>query len=324
MKKTNFTTGSLRKSFAFVLLFLAEFCSGCKLSPSAAVNKFTLSDTKPPVMLEVYAQSEASVRLVFDEPVTPVPESFAPFEAAEDGYGIVIILNESLEAGESMKLSGRVEDKAGNSVTVSVEVWGYNPHPAGLLINEITTTGTDTSPHRTELLAIRSGNTAGTVLYNGIPEDRESFVVLPSIDVSEGDFIVVHWRKTLPKNTQEHPADNVWNICTGEDIKPSAKNGIQTLASSPSQGAKVTDCVIYSAQESELYEGYGKKAVYERVLKALENSWWKGEPVISKNATATRSMSRKLNTGDSDTASDWYTTETKGSTFGSANTSAPY
>nr|MCR5760695.1 hypothetical protein [Sphaerochaetaceae bacterium] len=154
------------------------------------------------------------------------------------------------------------------------------------------------------------------------PSDSKKSVVLPSAEVQEGDYVVIYWTEELPSSAVS--TDSVLYLCSGTETSLSDDNGILTLSSSPVQGSAVLDCVIYCSFESTQYEGFGTKAVLNRVNKALENAWWYSNAVDSSKSTSTRSICRKLNSTDTDTASDWYTVTTRGLSFGSANTSEAY
>ena len=75
---------------------------------------------------------------------------------------------------------------------------------------------------------------------------------------------------------------------------------------------------------STQYDGFGTKAVYERVKTALDNNWWSGEAINTSNTTSTRSICRRLDIEDTDTSFEWFITVTSGLTFGSENNKEEY
>lgn len=299
--------------FAALLLFVS-----CSESPSSKelVNALTLSDSKPPVLLEVISDSDKTVRLVFSEKVVPFADSFGSYNAEEDENCIIITLNKFLAPGKSSTVNARVKDLAGNTTQVNVTVWGYNPNPAEVLINEFTTRGSDSSPDRLELAVLKAGNLAGFTIYAGTPESYDAKFIFPDVDVDEGDFVVLYWAPSAPSQPKMY--------ASGSTAKPGSNNGAFVLAKSPSQGSEVLDAVLYSSFESSQYEGWGTKNALLRATWVTDHKLWDSDAINCSASTATRSVSRLIDLKDTDTCSDWYVTVTSGATFGSANTSAPY
>lgn len=304
----------MKKHFLFVLsvsVFLFLSCS--QVSQGGEIEDYSMgTDLKPPVLISVTAETETIVRLTFNETVIPYSSAFGFNNVFTDGCDVVIKLDSSLPAGKSRKLNGRVCDLNGNSCSVTVTVWGKNLYPAELEINEFTTKGSGASPDRTELKVTHSGSTAGFVLYDGIPGNFRNMVMIDDCQVKKGDFIVIWWTSSLPDGVFVHPSSDLWNICSFSQGL-SENNGIITLASSPSEGAQVFDCIAYSTGESTQFEGWGTKEVFERVESAKMFNWLKTETVSPKNSTATRSVSKNPLTGK------WYITDTGKSTFGQEN-----
>ena len=281
-----------------------------------SVNVLDGSDGKPPVLLSVKTESSNVVRLEFNEPVAPYGNSFDACDVHQDGCDIVLSLKQNLKAGKCCRISGRVCDLQGNSCNVSVNVWGRNENPAGLVINEFTTKGTAKNPDRTELKVVSDGNIAGFAMYDGIPGNYRSMVVFDDTDVCKGDFIVVWWTTSASDGTL-YSGPRAVDVCAGSETGLSENNGIITLSDSPSEGANVIDCLAYSNGESSQYGGFGTKEVQTRIETAKENKWLTADIVSPVNSTATRSVSRKAD-------GTWYVTVTGGSTFGYENTSDAY
>jgi len=308
----------MRKIIIQVFLCICLLClTSCGEAGSASArlsNILTLSDTAFPVLKSVQAVSADSVELEFDEPVFADPDSFYPCSSCINGNILTLYPREEIRPGYSVRLEGTVRDGAGNSTTFSVQVWGYNAHPAVMRINEFTTRGTRTQPDRTELEVLHGGNIAGMTLYDGIPGNFRAMCILPDEDVRTSDFVVVWWCDALPAGVKQHGV-GVVNVCAGGGL--SENNGVLCLSVSPAQGAEVQDTVVYSTGESAQFEGYGTREVLERVIRAREENWWDGESVYSGWSASTRSMAL---------GSDgrWYTTVQGGASFGSANNAEEY
>ncbi len=313
----------MKKSFLACYFFLILLLNSCAQSntENKLCNFFSYGDYTPPVLLQVYMKDEKTAVFVFDEDVVPLENSFSvSCELSQSGNKVFAVLRQFLKPGNEQVISGSVSDKSGNTTRIKVNLCGYNSHPAVLLINEFTTKGTERQPDRTELAVLADGSTAGMVLYDGVPSDYRQSVKLPDLNVKKGDYIVVRWNESSVNTVSQ---DNVYDINAG-GTGLSDNNGILVLALTSLLSSEVCDCVVYSSMSSNQYDGFGTKAVYHRVQTALENSWWKGDAVLSSNSTSTRSMNRKTEETDTDGSDDWYVCTTGGSSFGSRNSSEQF
>lgn len=294
------------------ILFISCGCSDNPISLKAVIA----GKPNPPVLLEVKSIDEKTVKLVFDKEISIYRDSFYPYEAYSDGYAVIVKLSNTLMPGKSENLTGRVIDLLGNTTGFSTPVWGYNSRLADMKITEIATK----DEPKTEITVIRGGNTAGAVLYNGIPSSYEGCAVLPSIEVNTGDCIVVWWTDSIVQNYSKDVLADISLKGRGYTY-----NGIQTLAVSPSEGARVLDCIVYS-NKSLKNSGYGSALTEMRVKKAVDNGWWKDvqDPVYSAYTTKLRTLCRYPDSSDTDSSDDWYTARDKGATFGLKNTGIAY
>ena len=320
VKKTLYVLLSIIAVSVILILILM----GCaqEIEIGEIVNAFSGKDSTAPVLLSVSMESSLIVRLEFSEPVKIYGSSFGQGTARADGKLIFVSLNSSLPPGKKSTVSGRVKDYSGNTSGFSVQVWGFNPNLPKILINEFTSKGTEKSPDRTELKVLSRGNLNGMTLYNGTPNDWDSLLILPDMEVREGDYVVIWWTASLPDGQSEEPGGGVHNICAKTDGL-SSNNGGLVLCDNPSAGAHITDAVLYS-NFSTSNSGFGTKTALERANWILKTGRWNGDAVDSTASTATRSMSRKENIDDTDTCKDWFITVTGGSTFGSANSSQEF
>ena len=298
----------------FLLLILFCSCREGTVTPESVVNMLTLKDSSPPVLLSVQTEDERTACLQFNEDIFALENSFSGMETVSKGNALYVDFGKEVDAGCKVEICGTVRDNCGNTATFKVQMWGFNPVPAKLRINEFTSRGSKTQPDRTELKVIKPGNIAGMVLYDGIPGDFRSMYIFPSYSVEAGSFITVWWCDELPTGVKTQETNNL-NFAAGGGL--SENNGIMCLSVSPAQGAAVSDCVIWSSGESSQFGGYGTKEVQDRVLYALEKMWWTGDPIFCGWSTSTRSMA--LNS-----SGFWYTTVQGGLTFGKVNTSEAF
>ena len=288
--------------------------------PEEVFNILGGTDCVSPSLVSVQSVSNSVIRLEFSEPVRVYGSSFEPLGAREDGKFIYVSLNSTLRPGTQSDVRGRVKDYSGNTTGFTIQVWGFNPDLPEIIINEFTTKGTAKSPDRTELRVLSPGNINGMTLYNGVPDNFDSFVVFGDIDVRAGDMIVVWWTEELPDMVA---VDGVIDICAESGEGLPSNNGAIVLCGTPALGADVLDAVVYS-NFSASYDGYGTRSAKERATWVIGSGAWEGDPLDSTSSTATRSMGRLPDGRDSDSSADWIVTVTGGSTFGSENSSEAY
>jgi len=307
---------------ALVAAMLLAVLLGCSQDPEPVevLNILGGSDSVSPSLVSVQSVTSSVIRLEFSEPVRIYGTSFEPLGAREDGKFVYVSLDASLKPGTRSYVHGRVKDYSGNTTGFTIQVWGFNPDLPEIVINEFTTKGTAKSPDRTELLVKSSGNINGMTLYNGVPDNFDSYVVFGDIDVRSGDMIVVWWTEELPDRVA---VEGVIDICAKSGEGLPSNNGAIVLCGTPALGADVLDAVVYS-NFSASYEGYGTRSAMERATWVIGSGAWKGDPLDSTSSTATRSMSRLPDGRDSDGSADWIVTVTGGSTFGAANSSEAY
>jgi hypothetical protein len=237
-----------------------------------------------------------------------------------------------------------VADARGNLLELAVELYGYNPTPPTLLINEFTTQGSDTHPDLVELFAAGGGDMAGLVLYQGTAASWDDRLVFPAFPIRAGEYLLVHFKpEGLPEELDE-PGDPA--LSGGLDASPAAydfwvpggtgisgNNGVLTLYDRPGGGLR--DAVLYSNRTStsdSLYRGFGSAATLARAEELVREGGWIAaekevrpeDAVNPENSTATRSLCRSSDSRDSDTAADWHVTPTRGSTFGMVNNDERY
>ena len=300
-------------------------------------------DLKPPVLLGLRARG-LSLELDFDEPPLCAPEDIRAVPALEPS-GIEARANRlcisfaDQAAGTRYCLALEVADARGNRLELAAELYGYNPAAPRVLINELTTQGSDTHPDLVELFVAGAGDMAGLVLQQGTAGSWDDRLVFPPFAVRAGEYLLVHFKpQGIPEELDE-PGDP--SLSGGLDASPAAydfwvpggaglsgNNGVLSLYDRP--GGVLLDGVLYSNRTSasdSLYRGFGSAATLARAEELVgEGGWSTAEEAVRpedavnpEDSTATRSLCRSSDSLDSDTAADWHVTPTRGSTFGMAN-----
>ncbi len=245
---------------------------------------------RPPGVLEAGPLDERNFRLRFDEPVTPVEGTFAyglaesasvpprgaamrnaavsrgaalpPPELLVDGAILTIQFREPALPGRDYLLAGEVADERGNSTRFSFCFTGWNARPPRLAFSELRTArnSSTTNPHRDylELIALSTGNLGGVELAYASSSKLCTYR-LPPAEVTEGEFILLHFAPEGLATERDEAADNL-AASGGIDAQPYARDfwcaagGIPdatgALALRPRPGAAPVTALFY-AEESK-------------------------------------------------------------------------
>lgn len=305
-------------------------------------------DWQAPVFLDARAADSETVVLTFDEPVTLHAAAIEPGREVVSSIwtadGLHATVSTSFEPGAEYWIDATVVDESGNSSTVLVPFFGHNPRLPEVVINEFVCEGSGNRPDWVELLVLSDGNTGGMCLYEGSPSTWDSRAALPAVEVSAGDYIVVHFKpegsavevtettdRAASGGNDAHP--EAWDVWVeGGDGIPNTTGGL-SLTSYPD--GPLLDAVLYSTRAydpTSSRRGFGtdkQLAIFEEVVAAGE---WNiagsfvvpEDAVFPEDSTATRSISRTSSGSDTNSAADWHITPTSGATPGSSNTDEIY
>ena len=316
--------------------------------PLADLREKLEPDLNPPALLGFRVRQER-LELFFDEPPLCASEDVRlppPLELAEcsiEDTRVLLSLAGQVP-GQKYTVELTVADKRGNSLSLAVELYGYNPRCPGLLINEFTPRGSSTHPDLIELKVLEPGDMAGLTLHQGTPSSWDARLVFPPLAVERGGFILVHCKpQGIPEELDETASKEQ---SEGLDASPTAydfwiqggtglggNNGVLSLYDRP--GGSILDGVLYSNRTSASdtqYRGVGSTENLARAEELVREGGWVagGESVRPEDAvdpeesTATRSLCRSSSSADTDSAADWHTVPTRGSTFGAENSDERY
>ncbi len=234
------------------------------------------------------------------------------------GETITIPLPHTLDMGEKITLALTFTKNGGNTTRASFTLWGRNSKKAGLLLNKVSVDGNRTNPDRIELLVTKGGNIGGMAVTDDTAEEG---VVLPSMEVSRGDLIVIYWDSRSGKENFIRDYEKglyTYYINGGmESTLISTTGGILVY---DEVGGSITDALIYS----NFTEASTKKDKFTALVELLEEEGeWEGEAVSSEEITASRILARLPGGIDRNTSDDWFTT-IAGVKFGWEHTYTPY
>lgn len=197
---------------------------------------------------------------------------------------IVFNSQESFVIGNDYEIYGQVKDNSGNTLTFCIPFIGYNESVPILEITEIHPKYTKiTSGYKNEyveILAHSSGNLSGLELISGYDGEDKKYV-FPSIDVKEGDYIIVHLRSKGEGCISELNNDLTLSFAkyssdTARDLWDSNENArlgddSDVIVLRNSQDLTILDAVIYAENE----ETEWKKDFQKELIMQIEeqNKW---------------------------------------------------
>ena len=333
------------EKIAIILLFTITGCG-----PLEDFRQFTDRDIQPPMFISMGTLNSTTLELQFSEEIKADTEylfidpAIEIFSVTIDKNRMEISFVQAMEPGGLFKIEIAVTDLSGNSLTLLSDFYGYNPDLPEIVINEFTTQGSTTNPDKVELRVLTPGNTAGLCIYEGVDTGWVQRKILPPIEVSQDDYIIIHFK---PAGTDEEIDETVSkDISGGLNVHPEAwdlwvdggkglsgNNGTITLFTNPR--GDLIDGVLYSNRTSdsdENYRGFGSRSVMNKADRLFELGGWtaSGEIIAPEDAidpedsTATRSMCREIVFIDTHSKDDWHIVPTSTASFGEVNSDEVY
>ncbi len=304
-------------SLIIILLLLTSF--SCSDKNAAVENVLSSVDRRPAQILSYSLGDNSSFLIRFSERVliSEVVYDGTKRKTGFVGESFTIALDRELSMGEKYTLALTFEKNGGNTGRAHFTLYGRNDRKASLLINEVSMKGDKTNPDRIELLVTKKGNIAGFILTD---ELDTAAVVLPSIEVSRGDIIVVYWETKSGKTTQTRSETlYTYYVDGGADHTLIGTTGAVLLYDE--NGGEIVDALLYS----DFTSASTTKDKYNAASALLaETGEWDGPAVDSTLVRTTRVLARMPGGVDTNSADDWFVTAVKKATWGEENVYAPY
>jgi len=255
-----------------------------------------------------------------------------------DSPDCVIQVGEAMVRGTEYVLYAEASDHKGNSVHFSTVIHGFNENPAQLVLSEIRTTYSNPKSEFIELYARKGGNLAGMVL-ECVYGTKTFRYVFPDVEVSDGEYVVVHLRKLSDTCIDE--LGSALTECSHKDASggrdlwrsetTKALGGTGAVILWNRAYGDMVDVLLYAESSKEAWPS---TALSEAAQKAVEAGVWQAGPGIDTAAvadgmTVTRTLSRQgveLLTEYPAPAwgSDWFVVATGQGSPGSANSAIAY
>lgn len=333
---------------SFAVVFLVAVCmyhSSCQMTPEGIT---LVSDGASCVRIIDYEVDSSTINVKFSKDVI-ISKAFA-VEADEENSSISNFLNteekmavdfsndedkkkvtfqvkEKTKIGKNYELFASVKDDYGNSLSFTIPFYGENKNIPKVVISEAADNYNKAKQtvEYIELYCLTSGNLFGLELNT--VSDQKTYK-LPCCEVSKGEYIVVHLRRSDTNGLCVSELENDLNSSKAPDSVSDARDiWFESDDSALSSTAEIVllknktrstieDCVMYCTRDyAETNQIWKTEDLMNAALQCKEKGMWGGEcmpldAVYSKEAKATSYVMRtncpELDGGESkNTRDNW-------------------
>lgn len=327
---------------------LGTVCS-CSTEEAAAQilgsgSKMPGSSAHAPVFIACKAVSEGEIDFEFSLPVRVTSIEFSPalvIGEIEEGTTVRVHFSGGPKPGEKLTAELLAVDERGNTISVLVPLRTKNSRIPSLQINELRTEYSKPKAEFIELKTVTAGNLGALRVF--ITGNTKSPLVyeFPPVETKAGEYIVLHLR-TMEEAVRDELGDNL-NESGGTDSSPDARDiwiaGTEKLLHKTDAVYVLDqdDAVIDAVMLAESPDSWWSKDYFAEAAEFLFNTdkAWKSaknapaicspaEAVASGKTTNTRTICRDETVDDTNTAGDWYITNTSCATPGKPNNPKRY
>ncbi len=284
------------------IILLSVFPLSCRVSMSGL--EIIGSDCRFPVLENYEVLDSRHLLLQFSEPVSLIaggissqeenPENIGVnCEPENDGKNLVINMNSKTQIGKDYVFTGQVQNKGGSSLTFSYKFKGYNDCIPKLLMTEIMDEVRSFTSKKVnykiyefvEFLALTDGNLSGLKL-SSVNDGEEKDFYFPDTEVKAGDYITVHFRKSLPDSEaciNETTGDKTFSKGLGSSTKAwdfwidnttaclGASQDIIRLENT--NNGEIQQALVYSRSDKETWS---KESFKNAVTEIFSENIWEG------------------------------------------------
>lgn len=262
--------------------------------------------------------------------ISTQPDDTAISTTANGSYQYEMTFNEDFDCGMTYLLYAVVEDMYGNSLSFSSDFCGFNDNLPQIALSEVRTEYSKPKPEYIELYVLGDGNLGGMrleVFYSS----KKTVFTFPSVDVHQGEYIVLHMR-TIEAGSFDEADDTT--VSTAADSCPEArdfwvhsesktvgKTGVILLRER--DNGPLVDALLHAESSKANWPNEDMKAAARNAF--LSGVWAAGDApanaVCSDKCTATRTLSRQDFSVEG--ASSWIVVATSSATPGAPNSTHP-
>ena len=143
--------------------------------------------------------------------------------------------------------------------------------------------------------------------------------------MNRGDVIVVHMSSSHKGEDVIRIGNHrIFNVDAPEKLSFLSTSGSVLLFSHTNGKGKLIDAFLYAKSDAVSSDGWGNEKTRKSYLSLNDRGEWNGRGFPSDRTTSTRVFARYHPYEDTNSSSDWYLTETRGSTFGFTNDNNEY
>jgi hypothetical protein len=313
----------------------------------ASLNRVFNVSASAPVFLSYKVVSGRQIDFHFSTPVDVVEAVLDPdaeIEGITGGETVSVMFADEHSTGEQLIVDMLVEDGNGNTLSLLFPFRTRNDRIPKMLINEVRTeTGTSTAGKKgefVELKTLTAGNLGAARLFIARAGIDVPVYEFPPVEAAAGEYIVLHVRTYPEENgvdelggpetfglthstANAHPAArDLWTNVNAEQLRMT--DALYLL----DQEDKVLDAVMFykTAEEweknkvlSQTAEMLAKQGEWLARNGELVKTPTENDAAANTRATATRTLCRDETVPDSNTAADWYVTDTSNASPGLPN-----
>jgi predicted thioesterase len=319
--------------YSFFLLFLVIVFS---CSTEGNIQQLLGTSVQAPVFLDCRPVSSTEIVFKFSVPVQVRSLHLDPFLEAESitqGKEVTITFPKPLEAGRRIIADIVVEDTDRNSLNVIVPFRARNDRMPTLVFNEIRTEYAKLKVEFVEFYVCEPGNLGAIRLFIASNSMANPVYEFAPIEVSAGDYIVLHLR-TPEEGCVDEIGDDL-GLSGGTEAYPGARD---LWIPGSKKMLQKTDVLLLMDQDDRVLDGIllcdnpdagwgNKKDIAAAVeLLGLQSAWIPNPAgaVYTNGTTNTRTISRDESTTPAQGPENWYITATSGATPGKPNNPKRY
>ena len=325
-------------------LYFVFFCMGillfpvCSCSTREAAAQILGASSTAPVFLACKAVSETEINFRFSLPVKVISLRFSPaitVDSVEEGSIVRVSIARNSSPGEKITADLLAEDEHGNTINVLVPFRSRNNRIPSLCVNELRTEYSKPKAEYIEFKILKAGNLGALrVFIAGNPKNPLVYEFSP-VEVNAGEYVLLHLR--MP----EEGCRDEYGINLDESGGTDAVAGVRDIWISGSEKLLHKTDVVYILDQDdkvldavmivETSESWWSKEYFAEAADFLfrQDAWKSAEGKIAGPADAvntstiktalTKSISRKENAVDTNTAADWYAAAVSGYSPGKPN-----
>ncbi|WP_461247809.1 hypothetical protein [Treponema sp. R6D11] len=332
----------------FLLLGLGVLLGSCSTPETPGAAPVKGSSSSALLYLSCRAVSQEEVEFVFSRSVTIKYLNFEPemsVDSVENGSTVKVKFKEKTESGKLINANLLAEDEKKNTLNVLVSFRARNDRMPDLVINEVCTETANAAAGKKEEFIEFKTKSAGNlgamrvVINSNTTAAKQTIYEFSPVEVKKDEYMVLHLRTYNPESKDEYTNNldesvGVNASATGRDFwipGDTAKLLHKTaMIYVLDQDDNVLDAVIIS----DSADSWWTKDYFAETAEFLFKSGaWKSQDekicspqdaVASGKTTNTRTICRDETVEDTDTANDWYITDTSNATVGKTNSIKRY